>query len=110
MILPPVIILCHFFIYYSSVRSFVKVSEELLDGKPFEVQTVVTEEVIKLTATNGAVNELVYSKIKNALMTKNLILVPSKANLIYIFRKDSFTKGTPEEFILYLRSKRIKVK
>lgn len=42
--------------------------------------------------------------------TKNLILLQSKASLIYIFRKDTFTKGTTDDFVIFLRSKGIKIK
>lgn len=48
--------------------------------------------------------------IVKAVQTENLILLRSKANLIYIFRKDTFIKGTHEEFIMFLRGKGIKIK
>ena len=79
-------------------------------GKEISVETVITNEYIQNTATTGTVNSVGYDKIRNAVQTKNLILLRSKANLIYIFRKDTFMKGTKDEFIAFLGTKGIKVK
>ena len=43
------------------------------------------------------------------MITKNLILLHSKAKLIYIFRKDTFTKGTKNDFIAFLKDKGVKI-
>jgi len=79
-------------------------------GKEISVETIVTDAFIQNTATTGAVNKLEYDKIRNVVQTKNLILLRSKANLIYIFRKDTFTKGTKDDFIAFLKVKGFKVK
>ena len=79
-------------------------------GKEISIETIVTNEYIQNTASTGAVNKLEYDKIKNVAQTKNLILLRSKANLIYIFRKDTFAKGNKEDFADFLRSKGIKIK
>ncbi len=79
-------------------------------GKEISVETIVTNEYIQNTASTGAVNKLEYDKIRNSVQTKNLILLQSKANLIYIFRKDSFTKGDIESFIRFLNGKGVKIK
>ncbi|MGI6745062.1 MAG: hypothetical protein ACOX45_02610 [Acutalibacteraceae bacterium] len=44
------------------------------------------------------------------MQTKNLILLRSEANLVYIFCKDTFSKGTPDEFLTFLSKKGLKVK
>ena len=82
-------------------------------GKKYKeifVETIVTNEYIQNTASTGAVNKLEYNKIRNSVQTKNLILLRSKANLIYIFRKDTFTKGDKESFIRFLNNKGVKIK
>ena len=79
-------------------------------GKEISVETIVTNEYIQNTASTGAVNKLEYDKIRNSVQTKNLILLRSKANLIYIFRKDTFTKGNKEDFISFLNGKGVKIK
>ena len=78
--------------------------------KEISVETIVTNEYIQNTASTGAVNKLEYDKIRNSVQTKNLILLRSKANLIYIFRKDTFTKGNKEDFISFLNGKGVKIK
>ncbi len=97
------------FCYFSQVRTVLRRDEEL-NGEELFVETIVTNDFIQNKASNGAVNELEYCKVKSAAQTKNLILLRSRANLIYIFRKDSFTKGTKEEFLAFLKEKGIRIK
>ena len=78
-------------------------------GKEISVETIVTDDFIQNKASTGAVNKLELNRIKNAAQTKNLILLRSKANLIFIFRKDTFTKGSKDDFIAFLKTKGIKV-
>ncbi len=108
-----IFVLFYFFLrvfsYYNQVNAMVKRDNEMY-GKEITVETIVTEEFIQNTASSGSVNKIEYGKIRSAVQTKNLILLRSKANLIYIFRKDTFTKGTAEMFIAFLMTKGIKVK
>ena len=105
----PLFFLFQLFCYFQQVSTMVKRDSEV-HGKEISVETIVTNECIQNTASTGAVNKLEYDKIRSAVKTKNLILLRSKANLIYIFRKDTFFKGTKDEFIAFLASKGIKVK
>ena len=105
----PLFLLFQLYCYFRQVNTMVKRDSEV-HGKEISVETIVTNEYIQNTASTGAVNKLEYDKIRSAVKTKNLILLRSKANLIYIFRKDTFSKGTKDEFIAFLASKGIKVK
>ncbi len=105
----PLFFLFQFYCYFRQVNTMVNRDSEV-HGKEISVETIVTNEYIQNTASTGAVNKLEYYKIRSAVQTKNLILLRSKANLIYIFRKDTFTKGTKDELIAFLVSKGIKVK
>lgn len=109
LIFVPLFFLFRFYCYFSQVNTMVKRDNEV-HGKEISVETVVTNEHIQNTASTGAVNTVEYDKIKSAVQTKNLILLRSKANLFYIFRKDTFAKGTKDEFIVFLIKKGIKVK
>ena len=109
LIFVPLFFLFQIYCYFHQVNTMVKRDNEV-HGKEISVETIVTNECIQNTATTGAVNRLEYDKIRNAVQTKNLILLRSKANLIYIFRKDTFTKGTKDDFIAFLKSKGVKVK
>ena len=105
----PLYFLFQVYCYFLQVNTMVKRDSEF-HGKEISVETIVTNEYIQNTASTGAVNKLEYDKIKNVAQTKNLILLRSKANLIYIFRKDTFAKGNKEDFADFLRSKGIKIK
>lgn len=108
--LAPLFFLYQYYMYRKSVTSILKRDGEIHEEKPIEVHTIVTKDNIQVTSSTGAVNVISYSKIKSAKQTKNLILLFSEANLIIIFCKDAFTKGTSEELISFLNSKHIKVK
>ena len=105
----PLFLLFQLYCYFRQVNTMVKRDSEV-HGKEISVETIVTNEYIQNTASTGAVNKLEYDKIRNSVQTKNLILLRSKANLIYIFRKDTFTKGNKEDFISFLNGKGIKIK
>ena len=104
----PVLVLFRIYCYFSQVNTMVKRDREL-HGEEITVQTQVTNDYIQSTVPNGAVNRLEFDKIRSAVQTKNLILLRTKANLIYIFRKDAFTVGTKNEFIAFLQTKGIRV-
>lgn len=107
-ILAPLYFFYKFFCYWRQVRIIIKRDLEV-HGKEISVETIVTNDFIQNTASTGTVNKLEYENIRNVVQTNNLILLRSKANLIYIFRKDTFAKGSKEEFIQFLKSKGIKV-
>ena len=95
--------------YFIQVNTMVKRDYEI-HGKEIEVETIVTDTYIQNTASTGGVNQIEFAKIRYAIQTKNMILLRSKANLIYIFRKDTFEIGTKEEFVSFLKEKGITVK
>lgn len=97
------------FYYKFLVSRQIKATNELNNGKPLEINTVVYNDSIQYTASNGAINEINFENIKYGFQTKNLILFLSKANLIYILKKDTFTKGTKDEFIEFIKNKGIKI-
>ena len=105
----PFFLLFQLYCYFRQVNTMVERDSEV-HGKEISVETIVTNEYIQNIASTGAVNKLKYDKIRNSVQTKNLILLRSKANLIYIFRKDTFTKGDKESFIRFLNNKGVKIK
>lgn len=104
----PLVALLPLYCYIRQVSAMVKRDKEV-HGKEIEVSTTVTNEFIQNTASTGAINKIEFCKIRCAVQTKNLILLRSEANLVYIFRKDSFTVGNKEDFISFLKNKGIKV-
>lgn len=105
----PLFFLYQIYIYIRQVNVTIKRDEEVFSGEIL-VKTIVTNEYIQCLAPNGSVQNVTYDKIKNAVQTKKLILLRSKASLTYILRKDGFTKGTREEFLAFLVTKGVKIK
>ena len=100
-------LLC-FLRYIANVKAMIKRDKEI-HGSEISVTAIVTDEYIQWTASNGSVNKLEYPNIKYAKKTKKLILLRSKAGLIYIFSRDSFSIGTEDAFLLFLKDKGIKI-
>ena len=109
LIFVPLFIAFLVFSYFSQVKSMIRRDAEIY-GKRVDVETVVTDSFIQITASTGEVGKIEYDKIKDAIQTKNMILLRSKAKLVYIFRKDTFEIGTKEDFIAFLKIKGIKIK
>ena len=109
LIFIPLFLAIRFFTYIRTVKIVLKRDAEMHDNEIL-IEAIATNEFIQNTASNGSVIKLEYDKIKRVTQTKEFILLLSKAKLIYIFKKDAFTKGTPEDFIVFLKNKGIKVK
>ena len=81
-----------------------------LHGKAIDVTVTVAEDKIKQSQSTGSEFQLNYCAIKKAIQTKKYIYLWSNTNLIYSLKKDSFTFGAADDFLLFLNSKGIKVK
>ena len=79
-------------------------------GNNFEVVYEVTKDGIKQTNSNGAQQQIYYDIIKKGYQTRNYILLHSKANILYAFKKDGFSIGDADGFLTFLRNKGIKIK
>ena len=110
IILPLVMYAFEAFRYFSALSIAKKRDAELGGQSNMETAVIVTDNFMRYTAVNGAEVDVEYSVFKNAVCTKNLILLRSKARLVYIIPKDTFTKGDPNAFLAFLSSKGIKVK
>ena len=109
-----VIMLCVFFVlffafgYSRNVNLIIRRDEEI-SPNPITVSTVVTDGYIQPSTSLGSVYKIYFRDIKQAAQTKNYILLTTKAMQILAFRKAGFSKGTPEEFIAFLRTKGLKI-
>lgn len=95
------------FFYNSQVNAALKQDREM-HGPNVDVEIVVTEEGIRTGFPDSNSAMLEFKNVSKVIKTKNLILVRSKAGIVHLFPKDSFTKGTAEEFLEYLKSRGIK--
>ena len=107
-ILIPLLFGLRFLGYFSQVHTAVKRNKEVCD-EDMRIETVVTDSYIQQTASNGAVNQIEFDRIRYAVQTKKLILLRSKANLMYVFDKRTFTVGAKESFVSFLMTKGVKV-
>lgn len=97
------------FVYIRNVNTEIKRDLEI-HGKAIEVTLAVTEDIIKQSSSTGAELQLNYNDIKRVVQTKKYIYLLSKTNTIYSFKKDSFSVGSTNEFLLFLKNKGIKVR
>ena len=98
-----------FISYRSQVKAMVQRDKEMSGGDALCCEISVSDDEIILTALESR-SPVSMGNLKSAFMTKNYIVVITKARLMFILKKDSFTKGDAESFIAFLKEKGIKVK
>ena len=106
----PICFVYMFFIYRRTVKIHNAREAEMLGGKQLEVVFTANDEGIRASASNGTDVTLFYSQVKMVARTKNLIIVVTKSNFMYILRKDSFTVGNEEDFLHFMLENQVKVK
>lgn len=95
--------------YRIQLSSAVKRDRETFGGQP-EVTVEVTETGIRGSANGQFSAEVPFDQFRRATETKHLIVLTSKARLLYIFHKDSFQQGTVAELRRFLWERKIYVK
>ena len=103
----PIVFILQTFLYFSHINAMVKRDRELCKNG-ITIHTIVTNDYVQSTSSLGDVNTLEYSNIQHVAQTKHLLLLFTKAKLIYILKKDAFTKGNGEDFLAFLKEKGIK--
>ena len=98
-----------FISYRSQVRAMIQRDKEMSGGEPLCCKISVSDEVMTLTALESS-SPISLGNLKSAFMTENYIVVLTKARLMFIFKKDSFTLGDTESFVAFLKEKDVKVK
>lgn len=95
--------------YFSQVRAMVKRDAEMSGGRELlSTVTVSDSEAVVISFESRTAISL--ENMRYAFTTKNYIVLVTKARLMMILKKDSFTQGDTEGFISFLQSKGIKVK
>lgn len=94
-----------------SIKITIQRDKESNHGNLLSVQNLVTENsiTVKSSLNNDGV-EYSLSDITKAYRSKNYIYLVSKAKLTFAFDINNFSKGTPEEFVEFIRQKGIKIK
>ena len=79
---------------------------EQANGKPIEATITFSNEkaVNESHGMEGRI-ELNYADIRKVKRSKNLIILVTKARLGHMLRRDSFTLGTEEEFMEFIKER-----
>ena len=109
LVFVPFFFLLQFFLYSKQKNDLIKRDLEV-HGKEISAVSFVYDDHIQVISSTGSDISLKYENVAKVIQTKNLILLRTKANQLFIFGKDTFTTGNKEDFILFLRSKGLKVK
>ena len=96
-------------LYFTNVNVALKRDLEVF-GKPIEITATVTDEKITVTQSTGSEIYLNYVDIKKAFQTKKYIYLQTKTNLLFSFKKDSFSLGNAEGLLSFLKGKGIKIR
>ena len=111
----PIFVMILFFLsfmfisYRSQVKAMIQRDKEVSGGEPLCCKISVTDEEMTMSALENR-TPISIGNLKSAFVTKNYIVVVTKARLMFIFKKDSFTLGDVDGFIAFLREKGIKIK
>lgn len=79
-------------------------------GRAIEAVTAVTDKGIEMSLSTGALYRVSFNDIKKVVQTKKYIYLWSKTNVLYPLKKDSFSMGNAEDFLLFMRNKGVRVK
>ena len=98
-----------FFRHRYTISTSIKRDKEQF-GQPPHMVCEVSETGIRVGRDGHFTQEVPFSEIRHAKETKHLILLTSRARLLYIFHKDGFVKGSYPEFNRFLYEKRVRFK
>lgn len=96
-------------LYFKTNKTTIKRNKEIY-GDNAEVVSEITKDGIKQIHSNGTQYQIYYDTIKKGYITQNYILLHSKANILYTFKKDGFSIGNEIEFLTFLTNKGIKIR
>ncbi len=95
--------------YRSQVKTMVNRDREMARGSELVTRISVNDNEFTVFSLDSRTSILV-SDLKYAFLTGSYIVVITKARLMVILKKDSFTIGDTGSFLAFLREKSIKIK
>ena len=97
------------YVYRRDAKIALRREIEINGVNPVANHIVVTECGISSHYPNSSAG-LSFTSIKKVRQSKNLIYLTTKAKITWIIPKATFTKGTADEFLTFLKSKGFKVR
>ena len=104
------IVIIDIYRYRKTVKRWKAQRLEVYGDRDVPITMTISSDGITQSTPELAEMTLSLDKFEKMLITKNLIILRTKARLFVSLRKDSFTVGTPEEFIQFMRQKGVKIR
>ena len=96
-----------------SYRQHVKISiardREISNGEDILMDTSVFDDRIEVDIIDKN-HKLYWDSVDYVSISENYVSIRTKAKLIYMLKKDSFTLGSCDDFIEFLKSKGLKIR
>lgn len=96
--------------YQRDVKTILARSREIHGDKPAVSRTLFAEDEITLLDTDGNAHPFAYDNLQQVIVTKNLLLLRSKARQSILCEKEKFTKGTWTDCVAFLLEKGLKLR
>lgn len=93
--------------YISNKNLAYKRDLERNQGNPIQIKLLISKENINIYTMPNNNTTVEFANIERVIKTKNYYIFISKANLWVAVKKDSFTKGTVEQFEEFLKQKKL---
>ena len=97
-----------FFIFVITRIRYKQGLEQNSGSEPERKLAVTNEGIDVIHLPAGSTNHISFLYIKKVMISKNYILLITRSKVLIGFKKDSFTKGTAEEFQSFLVAKGLK--
>ena len=110
LILAGVMLLCvvlRVWQYWWSMRLLERRERETFNGKEPTVHVEIFDDFIRLKTVSET--ETPISSLKQAFRMKSLIVIRTKANLLFVFPVSGFKLGTPEGLLRFLAGHGVKI-
>lgn len=93
--------------YQTAVKLTLQRDLESNQGQPVQLTVTVRDDIIHVEDASGQGHDVPLSQMKWAVKTKKMVVIRTKAKVLFQLPNDTFTQGTPEGLIAYLRAKGI---
>ena len=92
--------------YIKTLKNDYKRDIETNNGEPMKVEMVLTDDGIGMYSIDqDAKAHIPYKSVTKIINTKNYYGLLTEAKQLMFFKKDGFIKGSPDEFLPFIRSK-----
>ena len=105
----PIVVVVMIVRYFRVIDISYKRDLELNNGEPAKIIMTLTNEGIETCRANTeSKNHISFQCIMKIITTHNYYLLLTEAKHYIVFKKDGFCKGTPDEFLSFIKGKIVK--